>query len=378
MRYPLLALALALALAPRPAAAQVRPSPSCMLNGQPCPVPSPWAVDWSLLNSSACMPSLEGATNNASFAPAHRWGLASLDWSVGRGAWFNPRDPGASTCEATSAANCAALKAAGRVARCGVYHNMELALQWLESNRAVMYAAGTADWFLQYTDGAGHKNGTIFNARRAEGDQFFIDWRNPDAAAYFVGAIVNVTLLPGVDATFTDDREGLPVEHPTVPTELRLTPAEVAQLQFATQAAGQYLATALAANGRTCWDCLSGSNLGVRPTRGDGCAPVMRALCAPGGQGRSMFMSTGGAFADANQTVAAFLVTRPPVAFLGDRFPTDASWSPLFALDVGEPTALCAEGPPGVFSRAWTKGTASLDCNTWTAALPFALLPGYA
>jgi len=361
--------------------AAVLPSPSCMLNGQPCPVPSPWIVDWSLVNSSALMPANErqGATNNISFWPRHRWGLASLDWSTGRGTWLNVTDRNASTCEATSVANCRALKAAGLVHRCGIYNNIELALQWKESNRLVMYDPRKADWFLQYTHSNGTKNGTIYNEPRAEGDQYFIDWRNADAAAYFVGAIVNLTLLDGVDLTVTDDREGIPVEHPTLPATLGLSPADVAAVQFATQAGGQYLATALAANGRTCWDCLSGSNLGVRPTQAT-CAGVMRALCEPALQGRTMFMSTGGAFSDANQTVAAFLVTRPPIAFVGDGFPTDASWSPLFALDVGEPAAgaLCVEAPAGVFSRAWTKGVPSLDCNTWTAELPFAPLPGAA
>jgi len=39
--------------------------------------------------------------------------------------------------------------------------------------------------------------------------QYFIDWRNPDAAAFFTAAVVNATLSHGVDATFTDDREGV-------------------------------------------------------------------------------------------------------------------------------------------------------------------------
>ena len=190
------------------AGAIILPSPSCMINGQPCPVPVGWQVDWSLYNSSGCMPQLAGSVNNISFDPTHHWGLASLDWSVGRGTWLNS-DLNKSTCEATSTANCAELKAAGKVVRCGIYHNVELALQWLESNRAVseycamgevglapggwpervfapilaVYDPSKSDWFLQYTDGQGHKNGTIFNQPRAEGDQFFIDWRNPDGEA---------------------------------------------------------------------------------------------------------------------------------------------------------------------------------------------------
>lgn len=46
----------------------------------------------------------------------------------------------------------------------------------------------------------------------------------------------------------------------------------------------------------------------------------------------------------------------------------------LFLLDVGEPTGLCTEAPPGVFSRNWSLGVASLDCNTWQASLPFGSL----
>jgi len=47
------------------------------------------------------------------------------------------------------------------------------------------------------------------------------------------------------------------------------------------------------------------------------------------------------------------------------------NWDPLFDLDVGEPVGLCTENVVGVFSRVWSKGTAQLDCTTWTATLPF-------
>jgi len=233
-----------------------------------------------------------------------------------------------------------------------------------------MYDANKADWFLQFTDGMGNKNGTIYNQPRAEGDQFFIDYRNADAAAYFVRAIVTLLVENDIDATFTDDRDGIPVEHPQLPEELRLSPQEVADIQFATQSFGQYLATALAANGKTCWDCLSGLYLGESPKQTT-CAPLMRQLCAPAEQGRSMFMHySNDASIDLNQTIAAFLITRPPVAFLGSRW-QDAQWNPLFELEVGEPVGLCNETAPGIFSRLWTKGVAVLDCNTWVASLPF-------
>jgi hypothetical protein len=191
---------------------------------------------------------LGDAPTNASFAPSHHWGLASLDWSVGRGTWLAP-DRRFSTCEATTIANLRAVKASGMVIRGGLYNNIELALEWKESNRLVMYDPELSDWFLQYTDGQGHKNGTIYNDAVEYGDQFFIDLRNPDAAAYFVGAIVNLTLEAGVEVTFTDDREGVPNEHPTIGATLNMSAAELAEIEFATQAGGQYLATALASVG---------------------------------------------------------------------------------------------------------------------------------
>jgi hypothetical protein len=40
------------------------------------------------------------------------------------------------------------LKQAGEIKRCGIYHNMQLALEWLESNRAVMDEAHVKEgWF---------------------------------------------------------------------------------------------------------------------------------------------------------------------------------------------------------------------------------------
>ncbi len=351
-----------------------------MMNGNPCPLPIGWEVDWSLRNSTAAMPENGGAgVSGAGFlpAPGHHWGLVSLDWQVGEATWLNTTNKSESTCEATSAANCARLVAAGQVKRCGIYHNIELALQWIESSHAVMYDPTKADWFLQFTDGNGRKNGTIYNEPRAEGDQYFIDYRNSDAASYFIAAIVNTTLKYNVDLTFTDDRDGIPVEHPYLPALLRLSPAEVEAAQFATQAAGQWLATSLASVGKTCWDCLAGSNLGARPTSGPLCVPTMRTLCDPGAQGRSMFMSYSGPARSGpiNQTLAAFLVTRPPIAFFGSRWQDDM-WSPLFDLDTGVPTELCSEGPTGVFSRTWTKGVATLNCNDYTAILNFSTLRG--
>ena len=396
------------------------PSPSCMLSGNaswdmsttpasnPCPLPVNWNVDWSVVNSTA------GMSINAAGCKAanHTWGWITLDWQSNREAWLH-EDPEQCTCEASMAANCAALKKAGRVKRCTIYHNMELALEWLESNRAVMDQAHVdAGWFLRFPNGSVYddvtgplrpdpKNpsqpNTVFS-------QYFIDWRNREAAAYFVDAILNATFLPGVDGTFTDDSNGAGMEHSTLGQLLNISNATIADIQFATQAGVDYLAQSLAANGKTCFDCVGGQvswtgaaepwqnfqfGHNARPPPStqlygaDKCAAWMRNYCAPGMQGRGMFMDwdVRSNATNHNQTMAAFLITRPPVAFVGSYklrpagessgAGTPGYWSPLFELDVGEPLGLCEEVSNGVFRRKWSKGTAALDCHTYSATLDF-------
>lgn len=245
---------------------------------------------------------------------------------------------------------------------------MELALEWLASERRVMDNAHVrAGWFLRFP------NGTVFNHPRYAHpgigpllNQYFIDWRNPDAADFFVSAIVNATRLPGVDATFLDDAAGVPMEHPEIGPALNMSAAELAAIKHATEAAGQRLVEALAAAGRTCWQCVGGQeaptggtwgyNQRRPPSEAGACARQMRRYCAPEMQSRGMFMEYDTGWNETvpaprlyhNQTIAAFLVTRPPIAYLGTSYGlSDATWNPLFAMDVGVPLGLCTEDSNG-------------------------------
>ena len=133
------------------------PSPSCMLNNESCPIPRGWDTDWSVINSTALM-AVGGANDSPDgFNPKHRWGYVTLDWSVGWRNWIGTSpsaDPAKTTCEATSSDNCVALKKAGKVKRCGIYHDMELALQWLKSERVVMDEDHVRQgWFLTFPNG---------------------------------------------------------------------------------------------------------------------------------------------------------------------------------------------------------------------------------
>ena len=167
------------------AVARAQPSESCATNGKPCPPPR-WAPVWNLTMSTICQPSSSGY-----FVPPvdKPWGLVSLDcawrrlrrWlcSVARAAAgtesCNPRASDQYVClpvdcnlagsvaksiwakdglhngtiEETSRQGCRLIKAASPQTKCFIYHNMELALESMESQRAVMYDASKADFFLQ-------------------------------------------------------------------------------------------------------------------------------------------------------------------------------------------------------------------------------------
>ena len=99
------------------------------------------------------------------------------------------------------------------------------------------------------------------------------------------------------------------------------------------------------------------------------CVPFMREYCAPSFQNVSFTMVLDPAYV--NATLAAFLVTRGPVAYVGAGWASgQETWRPEFLWDVGVPQGLCAEVSPGVFSRPWTYGDAVIDCNTFVGSVP--------
>lgn len=99
------------------------------------------------------------------------------------------------------------------------------------------------------------------------------------------------------------------------------------------------------------------------------CAAYMAELCDPAWQDVPMTMQHDGS----NTTLAAFLIGRGPVAYIGWGWNGGAlpPWDPLFDLDVGVPVGGCATADGAVFTRAWSRGRATLDCRAWTASLNF-------
>ena len=95
-----------------------------------------------------------------------------------------------------------------------------------------------------------------------------------------------------------------------------------------------------------------------------------------GGAAREGVWVEGGVFCEVLRNIRSPPASHsPPYGWIGFGWESDdRNWNDIFLLQAGEPMGLCSEAPPGVFSRPWTLGTASLDCNSWTASLPFAPL----
>ena len=115
-----------------------------------------------------------------------------------------------------------------------------------------------------------------------------------------------------MDGSFADDVTGIPAEHPHIVTNLNLSAADVARYQWATQATNAALISTLAAQGKYVWQAF-GSQDSVMPgppSNAVGCAAWMRAFCAPALQGAPLMLAMNEQAR--NQSIAAFLVVRPP------------------------------------------------------------------
>jgi len=299
--------------------------------------------------------------------PGQGWGLISLDWSNAKKYWLAP-DRNQSTCEATNIHNAKIIKQTSPGTKIFLYHNLELALQWLETQRKYMYDPATSIYFLHYTDGKGNKNGTIYNEPIDEGDQYFWDFRVPEAAQAYIDSVLTIVDNPYVDGVFTDDLMGIPVEHDNAPANMNLSASEVAEIQFATQSVSQRLIDQVIKLGKYNWQAFS-SVWGVGPAPSNTtCATFMRKYCSPDYQKLPMTMQMSAA--DQEQILSAFLITRPPYGWLGWGWESDQkNWLPIFNVQFGVPIGTCTEGPPQVFSRKWSEMTVTLDCNTWQASV---------
>lgn len=191
----------------------------------------------------------------------------------------------------------------------------------------------------------------------------------PDAANYYVQSVLNTTLNEYVDGTFTDDVTGFPAEHDQGPAHIHMSPDDVAAVDQATYVANAALISAAVANGKYVWQAFGAQDgVGSGPSQGD-CNSWMSARCNEAYQSQAITQTCD--TKNFNQSLASFLITRPPIGFFGFGWESDQrDWRPEFLWNVGVPTSNCSVVSSGVYARSWTYGTVTLNCNTWTASIP--------
>ena len=215
--------------------------------------------------------------------------------------------------------------------------------------------------------------------------QFFWNYSNADAFQYVLGVSEQGemgTASPFIDGTFLDDSQAIPQEHDQAPANMGLSDVQLLLAQNATYAFFNAAVAALASQGHFIWQGFNGleqgdpDGVGIAPTAGT-CASYMATVCDPSWQFVPRTVQWPAAQEDKLPVLASFLVGRGPYDYIGWGWSGGGTinlppWDPLFdAYDVGEPAGTCTQATPGVFSRVWTKGVATLDCNTFTATLNF-------
>jgi hypothetical protein len=145
--------------------------------------------------------------------------------------------------------------------------------------------------------------------------QFFWNYSLPETKTYYRDSVLASIAYPEVDGTFTDDVSGIPDEHGNLPARLGLSAADVDFYRHETSVANAMLIDAAIAQGKYVWAAFGAQDgVAAGPTRAT-CAAWMRARCTPDWQARATTQALDAA--NFNQSLAAFLVVRPPIGFLG-------------------------------------------------------------
>lgn len=341
---------------------------SCAFNpNRRCPPPS-WKPVWDLASSTFAQPCNKSGYFNASLAV--KYGLVSFDWSNAKELWMAyPRDQ--AKCEEMLVEQAKMVKLLNPDTRVLVYRNLELSLEWLSSERLVMYDSDKMDWWLRF------KNGSIYQTDIKAGDQFFWNYTNRDAVDYF---IEQVALGPNglgsewVDGIYTDDVDGTFQEHKIAIEDLELTSEEVISIENATNHMYDELISRLVQAGGYNYQAFhSGDGAEVILQQpGATCTKWMRQWCA---ETEDIPMLIELPMSNlTNSTIAGFLIARGPHWWIG------SGWQGCTApirpelvdvLDVGVPVSGCREHSEGYFERVFDKGYVTLDCSDLSSLLHF-------
>jgi len=343
-----------------------------------CPSPH-WEPSYAMQLSLAIQP----CNATGYFTQGSEFGLVSFDWSNAKDVWSaNPNTK--TNCSEMLVEQARIVKSGSPSTKVFVYRNLELALEWIRGQRTIMQDPSKSGYFLQYQSGP--SKGIVYDENQFNGlKQYFWDFRNTSAVDAFIADAIGPDAVgnEAVDGIFTDDVDGTFEEHNAAVKNMGYTPEEVSDIIAANQVAYDRIITALIAKKGYNWQAIAGgdgTSGDVLPKNQATCESAMRKLCPTSPlQGRPTLLPAGGKSDThiADTTVAAFLIARGPFWWIGTGWqgctttPTTWQEDPLMQIDPGTPTSNCVESSKGVYSRAFTKGNATLDCNTWKATLDF-------
>jgi hypothetical protein len=366
------------------------------------PLAPPFPQTWKLSESTIIHTSnVSGWTDTASAA---KYGIVSFDWNNAKAIWLKP-NRSESTCEATLVEQARRVKAFRPSSKVLVYRNCMYALQWLESERAVMYDPAYADFFLR-----NKKTGAIINAQAHEGDQYLWNYSNASAAKYKMDIVVGGpggVGAPGgiISGIFLDDPGPGTVLHPMqeyisniekAAHSAGMTATELQELATATYTMVEALRKKLSSQGKMMWlngcdnadpfPLLYDSNCTApygqcgwwhEPKPGPGCVAFFRERCNDQLYGSvDLGVLRAGSW---ELSIASLLLLRQERGWLvtdwwqGTSAATPLAWSDDLERDVGVPSeAHCSENAqhPGRFSRTWSGGEVRLDCADLSVVLP--------
>ena len=355
-----------------------------------CPLPS-WDPVWDMNMSTI----VQGCNYSGYLHGGGQYGIITFDWQTNSGTWNVSGNASEMLVEQARIT-----KSENPHTRVMVYRNFALAQGILSTHRAIMYDQQYADFFLQYQpNNPGHiPIGTIFNSPTSllHGEQYFWNWSNPAVLDWWLEEVIGsqATGSEYIDGIFTDDVDGTFQEHETASEAMGMSTSQIADYTAHSQHAYQAVLKQLINNQAYNWQAFgsedwTNSSLPVAPG-GTQCITQMRYLCTSESWQQPKLLSAPGAnvggavvpLGSDLQSVASFLIARGPYWWYGYGWsgqvcdtspilPYQPQHPALWNLSPGKPLDNCTETDEGVFRRKFEKGSATLDCNQWTAELDF-------
>lgn len=183
-----------------------------------------------------------------------------------------------------------------------------------------MVDASKKSYFIQWP------NGSIYNQTIGSGLQYVWNFSNPAAADYVISSTLADLADPAVDGSYMDDGPyGMPLENPIILQNINMSIATLAAYQKTAVMSYVKVMSGMVAAHKYSYQEMGwyGQYAAISQTQ---CSSFMRELCKPEMQNHPLMMhaqSAPGSTVVLNQTIAAFLIARPPVAFIG--FPWSAA-----------------------------------------------------